>query len=105
MIALRDPAFVNERRGRRVPAPDAAGAAIEAIAAQGLAVTVVKEGTLPRSLKMFGAAEGLPSLPTAEIRLHCATEAAAPTRLLVDHLRERLGTGRRRARGGGPSPA
>jgi DNA-binding transcriptional LysR family regulator len=73
-------------------------AAVEAIAAQGLAVTVVKEAMLPRSLRMLGAAEGLPPLPTAEIRLHCAAAAAAPTRLLADHLREHLGRGPRRSR-------
>lgn len=68
-------------------------AAVEAIAAQGLAVTVVKEGTLPRSLRVLGAGEGLPPLPTADIKLHCLATSEAPTRLLAQHLREHLGGG------------
>lgn len=73
-------------------------AAVEAIASQGLAITVVKEGTFPRSLRAFGTEEGLPTLPTADIRLHCFSSSAAPTRLLAQHLREHLGAqpGRRR---------
>ncbi|MBO0754249.1 MAG: LysR family transcriptional regulator [Bradyrhizobiaceae bacterium] len=66
-------------------------AAVEAIASQGLAITVVKEGTLPRSLRAFGAEEGLPKLPTADIRLHCFSSSGAPARLLAQHLREHLG--------------
>lgn len=66
-------------------------AAVEAIAAQGLAVTVVKEGTFPRSLRAFGTEDGLPSLPAAEIRLHRFPSSAAPAHLLARHLREHLG--------------
>lgn len=66
-------------------------AAVEAMALQGLAITVVKAGTVPRSLRVFGTEEGLPALPRAEIRLHCLSSAAAPTRLLAQHLREHLG--------------
>jgi DNA-binding transcriptional LysR family regulator len=73
-------------------------AAVEAIAAQGLAVTVVKESTIPRSLRVLGPDEGLPALPTADIRLHCFSPAAAPTRLLAQHLRENLGAENRRGR-------
>jgi DNA-binding transcriptional LysR family regulator len=73
-------------------------AAVEAIAAQGLAVTVVKESTLPRSLLALGPDEGLPSLPTADIRLHCFSPSAAPTRLLTQHLLESMGAGHRRGR-------
>jgi DNA-binding transcriptional LysR family regulator len=80
-------------------------AAVEAIAAQGLAVTVVKEGMLPRSLRVLGAEAGLPSLPTAEIRLHCAAAAAAPTRLLAEHLRAHLGREPRRSRRDRRSPS
>jgi DNA-binding transcriptional LysR family regulator len=72
-------------------------AAVEAIVAQGLAVTVVKEGMLPQSLRMFGARDGMPPLPTADIRLHCS--AAAPARLLAQHLREHLGKGSAASRG------
>lgn len=65
-------------------------AAVEAIAAQGLAVTVVKESTAPRSLKVLSAAAGLPPLPTADIRLHLGAAPAVPARLLAQHLREAL---------------
>jgi DNA-binding transcriptional LysR family regulator len=70
-------------------------AAVEAFAAQGLAVTVTKEGTLPRSLKVLGAEVGLPPLPAANIRLHVSPSADAPASLLAQHLREHLGTRRR----------
>jgi DNA-binding transcriptional LysR family regulator len=63
-------------------------AAVEAIAAQGLAVTVVKEGTFPRSLRVLGAEDGLPALPTAEIRLHVSRSAQPPAILLARHLRD-----------------
>lgn len=63
-------------------------AAVEAIVAQGLAVTVVKEGTFPRSLRMLGTADGLPALPTAEIRLHASPTAQPPAILLARHLRD-----------------
>ena len=63
-------------------------AAVEAIVAQGLAVTVVKAGTFPRSLRMLGTEDGLPALPTAEIRLHASRTAQPPAILLVRHLRD-----------------
>lgn len=63
-------------------------AAVEAIAAQGLAITVVKEGTFPRSLRVLGAEDGLPALPSAEIRLHASPTAQPPALLLAQHLRE-----------------
>jgi DNA-binding transcriptional LysR family regulator len=69
-------------------------AAVEAIAAQGLAVTIVKESTVPRSLFVLDPEAGLPLLPCAEIRLHAASSLDAPARLLVQHMREHLGTGR-----------
>ncbi|MFN5122947.1 MAG: LysR substrate-binding domain-containing protein, partial [Bradyrhizobium sp.] len=47
-------------------------AAVEAIAAQGLAVTVVKSGTCPPALRRLTSRDGLPRLPRAEIRLHRA---------------------------------
>lgn len=62
--------------------------AVEAIAAQGLAITVVKEGTMPSSLSPLGQAEGLPELPSAEIRLHTAEDLSPASRLLADHLME-----------------
>lgn len=48
-------------------------AAVEAIAAEGLAATVVKAGTFPTRLVRADAALGLPDLPAADIRLHRAT--------------------------------
>jgi DNA-binding transcriptional LysR family regulator len=69
-------------------------AAVEAIANQGLAVTVVKSGTLPRSLVTFGREDGLPPLPRADIRLHCAPALSAASELLAQHIRENLGSGR-----------
>lgn len=59
-------------------------AAVEAIAAQGLAITVVKAGTLPASLRDFS--NGLPPLPTADIRLHRARNLSRAGCLLADHL-------------------
>jgi DNA-binding transcriptional LysR family regulator len=69
-------------------------AAVEAFAAQGLAVTVVKEGTRPRSLVTLGAEAALPPLPSAEIRLHVVPSCGTPVRLLAQHLSECLGTNR-----------
>jgi DNA-binding transcriptional LysR family regulator len=72
-------------------------AAVEAIANQGLAITVVKSGTLPRSLVTFGRQHGLPSLPRADIRLHCAPTLTTAGSLLADHIRQNLGpAGQRR---------
>jgi DNA-binding transcriptional LysR family regulator len=61
-------------------------AAVAAVAAEGLAVTVVKAGTLPRSLVPLGPEHGLPPLPEAEIRLHRAPAASPAAVLLADHL-------------------
>jgi len=70
-------------------------AAVAAFAAQGLAVTVVKEGTRPRSLVMLGGEAALPPLPSAEIRLHVAPSCDTPVRLLAQHLSEHLGATKR----------
>lgn len=59
-------------------------AAVEAIAAQGLAITVVKAGTLPSCLRI--PAGGLPPLPAADIRLHRARHLSRPAAMLADHL-------------------
>jgi DNA-binding transcriptional LysR family regulator len=75
-------------------------AAVEAIAVQGLAVTVVKESTMPKSLRVLGSDAALPALPTADIRLHCFSPSAAPARLLAQQLRESLGAAPGRARSG-----
>lgn len=60
--------------------------AVEAIAAQGLAVTVVKSGTFPPTLRRLTAREGMPRLPRAEIRLHRAQNLSHAASLLADHL-------------------
>jgi DNA-binding transcriptional LysR family regulator len=62
-------------------------AAVESIAAQGLAITVVKSGTLPSRLRALDSRDGLPPLPEADIRLHCARDLSRPAVLLADHLR------------------
>ncbi|WP_338699662.1 MULTISPECIES: LysR substrate-binding domain-containing protein [unclassified Bradyrhizobium] len=60
--------------------------AVEAIAAQGLAVTVVKSGTFPPTLRRLTARDGMPRLPRAEIRLHRAQNLSRAAALLADHL-------------------
>jgi DNA-binding transcriptional LysR family regulator len=62
-------------------------AAVEAIAAQGLAVTVVKAGTFPPKLRLLGDHEGMPRLPAADVCLHRATNLSPAAALLADHLR------------------
>jgi DNA-binding transcriptional LysR family regulator len=59
---------------------------VESIAAQGLAVTVVKSGTFPASLRPLGEQDGMPRLPVAEIRLHRCSSLSRPASLLADHL-------------------
>ncbi|OCC06457.1 LysR family transcriptional regulator [Labrys sp. WJW] len=63
-------------------------ATVEAVAAQGLAVTVVKSSFLPRSLRSLSPGDGLPALPGAEIRLHVAQDPTRAVAMLADHLRE-----------------
>ena len=62
-------------------------AAVEAIAAQGLAVTVVKAGTFPPRLRSLSDQDGLPRLPAADICLHRAINLSPAGALLADHLR------------------
>jgi DNA-binding transcriptional LysR family regulator len=61
-------------------------AAVEAIAAQGLAVTVVKAGTFPSKLRRLSPRDGMPPLPRAEIRLHRAPRLSPAASLLAEHL-------------------
>jgi DNA-binding transcriptional LysR family regulator len=61
-------------------------AAVEAIAAQGLAVTVVKAGTFPPTLRRLAARDGMPPLPKAQICLHRAPKLSRAASLLADHL-------------------
>jgi hypothetical protein len=62
-------------------------AAVEAIAAQGLAVTVAKRGTFPSRLRVLTEHDGLPSLPAADICLHRSASLSRAGTLLADHLR------------------
>jgi len=55
-------------------------AAVEAIAAQGLAVTVVKSGTFPPRLRALSDRDGMPRLPAAEICLHRASSLSVASR-------------------------
>lgn len=71
--------------------------AVEAIAAQGLAVTVVKSGTFPSTLRRLTARDGMPRLPRAEIRLHRAQNLSHAASLLADHLVAALRQPARRA--------
>jgi DNA-binding transcriptional LysR family regulator len=65
-------------------------AAVTAIAAQGLAVTVVKAGLFPAELRPLGDRDGLPPLPEADIRLHRAPGLPPAGALLAHHLAEGL---------------
>ncbi|MCP3469298.1 LysR substrate-binding domain-containing protein [Bradyrhizobium sp. CCGUVB1N3] len=69
--------------------------AVEAIAAQGLAVTVVKAGTFPAKLRRLSERDGLPTLPRADIRLHRAQNLSRGASLLADHLAAGVGARRR----------
>jgi len=61
-------------------------AAVEAIATQGLAVTVVKSGLLSPRLRLLTEKDGMPRLPSADIRLHQASGLSRAGVLLADHL-------------------
>lgn len=63
-------------------------AAVESVAAKGLAVTVVKASTLPTSLSMLGPAEGLPKLPRADIRMHTAKPLSPAASMLAAHVQQ-----------------
>ena len=65
-------------------------AAAESIAAQGLAVTVVKAGTFPAKLRALSRRDGLPPLPAADICLHRAAKLSRAAALLGDHLRQTI---------------
>ncbi|MGE0006088.1 MAG: LysR family transcriptional regulator [Parvibaculaceae bacterium] len=62
--------------------------AVEAIVAQGLAVTVVKAGTFPRRLRLLSVEDGMPRLPAADICLHRAPNPSPAAALLANHLAE-----------------
>src|SRR5882757_5584675 len=69
-------------------------AAVEAVAAQGLAVTVVKAGTFPAKLRPLSDRDGMPRLPAADICLHRAANLSPAGALLADHLKKEI-SGRR----------
>ncbi|MGO1080209.1 LysR family transcriptional regulator [Inquilinus sp. CA228] len=73
-------------------------AAVTAIAAQGLAVTVVKAGLLPPELRRLSDRDGMPPLPEADIRLHRAPGLAPAGELLARHLTDGLALPDRAAR-------
>jgi DNA-binding transcriptional LysR family regulator len=60
--------------------------AVEQIAAEGLAVTVVKSGVFPPRLRSLSVSDGMPALPGADIRLHRASNLSRAASLLADHL-------------------
>ncbi len=61
-------------------------AAVELIAAQGLAVTVAKRGTFPSRLRALTERDGMPPLPAADICLHRSANLSRAGSLLADHL-------------------
>jgi len=64
--------------------------AVESIAAQGLAVTVVKAGTFPSKLRRLSERQGMPPLPAGDIHLHRAARLSPAASLLADHLAARM---------------
>ncbi len=68
-------------------------AAAESIAAQGLAVTVVKAGTFPAKLRALSGRDSLPPLPEADICLHRAAKLSRAAALLGDHLHQTIANG------------
>lgn len=66
-------------------------AAVAAVAAEGLAVTVVKAGAMPRDLVPLKTGHTLPALPQADIRLHRSATCPAVAGLLGDRLAAGLG--------------
>lgn len=67
--------------------------ALEAIVAQGLAVTVVKGGMIPPGLRAVSAGVHVPPLPDAEIRLHRRPELNQPACFLAEYLAQGLRAG------------
>ncbi|QUS40307.1 LysR family transcriptional regulator [Tardiphaga alba] len=65
-------------------------AAVEAVVAQGLAVTVVKSGTFPARLRALTDRDGMPVLPGADIRLHRASNISRSASLLADEICQSL---------------
>lgn len=88
-------ALDGARRRWRLAFVSPSPAAVESIAAQGLAVTVVKSGTFPAKLRLLSERDGLPPLPAADICLHRAAKLSPAGALLADHLRIAISEGAR----------
>jgi DNA-binding transcriptional LysR family regulator len=65
-------------------------AAVESVAAQGLAVTVVKASTFPPKLRPLSERDGMPRLPAADICLHRTANLSQAGALLANHLRSTI---------------
>jgi hypothetical protein len=78
------------RRPWRLAFVSHSSAAVEAIVAQGLAVTVLKATTFPSRLRALSERDGMPPLPAADICLHRATHLPRAAALLPDHLQAAL---------------
>jgi DNA-binding transcriptional LysR family regulator len=83
-------ALDNARRRWRLAFISHSLTAVESIAAQGLAVTVVKAGTFPSKLRRLSERQGMPPLPAGDIHLHRATRLSHAASLLADHLTARM---------------
>jgi DNA-binding transcriptional LysR family regulator len=81
------------RRPWRLAFVSQSSAAVESIAAQGLAVTVVKSSLFPSRLRALSDQDGMPPLPAADIRLHRAANLSLAASLLADHLASALRNG------------
>lgn len=85
-------ALSGVRRRWRLAFVSPSMAAVEALAARGLAVTAVKRSMLPAGLQLVAEEMGLPALPRAEIRLHRMPGLPVPATRVLDLLGEGLAT-------------
>jgi DNA-binding transcriptional LysR family regulator len=79
-------ALDRERRPWRLAFVSQSLAAVESIAGQGLALTVVKSSTFPKKLRALTERDGMPVLPAADICLHRAPNLSPASSLLADQL-------------------
>jgi DNA-binding transcriptional LysR family regulator len=79
-------ALDSHNRGWRLAFVSHSMAAVESIAAQGLAVTIFKASTFPKKLRALTERDGMPRLPAADICLHRAPNISRPASLLADHI-------------------
>ncbi|PJI39189.1 MAG: LysR family transcriptional regulator [Ferrovibrio sp.] len=84
-------ALNKARRSWRIVFSSSSIGAVEAAAAAGMAVTVVKAGTARPGLRLLDEADDLPPLPLSEIALYTAPRRQTPaTRALAEHLTAEL---------------